>query len=189
MPVKLIKPRRFGDERGWFSETYNKRLSTTTGLDVEFVQDNHAFSQARFVLRGLHFQNPPYAQTKLIRCSAGAIWDVAVDIRRGSPTFGHSVAAELSAANGWQLLAPKGFAHGYLTLEPNTEVQYKVDGYYAPEAENGLAWDDEALGLAWPLNGSAPIIAARDSAWPKLAELRSPFDYDGMPLSPIDTGE
>ena len=186
MPTRLIKPKRHGDERGWFTETYNRRTFAAFGVEGEFVQDNHAYSRARFVLRGLHFQAPPSAQTKLIRCVAGAIWDVAVDIRRGSPTFGRHVAAELTAANGWQLLAPRGFAHGYLTLEPDTEVQYKVDAYYDPGAEGGLAWDDPGLALPWPLDGETPIIAAKDSTWPALKDFETPFEYDGAPMTPLE---
>ena len=148
MTTRLIKPRRHGDDRGWFTETYNRKRFTEIGVPGEFIQDNHAYSRPCFVLRGLHFQAPPSAQTKLVRCVAGAIWDVAVDIRRGSPTFGQWVAAELTAANGWQLLAPRGYAHGYVTLEPDTEVQYKVDSYYDPAAEGGLAWDDPGTGPA-----------------------------------------
>ncbi len=188
MPTRLIKPRRFGDERGWFSETYNRKTFVALGVDEVFIQDNHAYSAARFVLRGLHFQAPPNAQTKLVRCVAGAIWDVAVDIRRGSPTWGKWLAAELTAESGWQLLAPKGFAHGYLTLKPNTEVQYKVDALYAPESEGGLAWNDPTLALPWPLSGATPTVAAKDATWPGLEGFESPFDYDGVPMAPLDLG-
>ena len=186
MPTKLIKPKRHADDRGWFSETYNRRSLARLGVTDEFVQDNHAYSRQRFVLRGLHFQAPPSAQTKLVRCVVGAIWDVAVDIRRGSPTFGQHVAAELTAENGWQLLVPRGFAHGYVTLQPDSEVQYKVDAYYAPETEGGLIWDDPDLALPWPLDGESPMVAAKDAALPRIADFLSPFDYDGEPMSDLD---
>ena len=181
MPTKLLKPRRHTDDRGWFAETYNRRGLAAVGVAADFVQDNHAYSRQRFVLRGLHFQAPPAAQTKLVRCVAGAIWDVAVDIRRGSPTYGRHVAAELTAENGWQLLVPRGFAHGYLTLRPDTEVQYKVDAYYAPEAEGGLVWNDPDLALPWPLDGATPMVADKDATLPTSADFESPFDYDGEP--------
>jgi dTDP-4-dehydrorhamnose 3,5-epimerase len=186
MPTKLMKPRRHADDRGWFSETYSRRGLADVGLDREFVQDNHAYSRQRFVLRGLHFQAPPAAQTKLVRCVAGAIWDVAVDIRRGSPSYGRYVAAELTAENGWQLLVPRGFAHGYLTLRPDTEVQYKVDAYYAPETEGGLVWDDPDLALPWPLDGEPPVVAAKDIALPRFSGFESPFDFDGESMTPLD---
>ena len=187
MPVpQLIKPKRFGDERGWFSETFSQRAFDALGLSIRFIQDNHAYSKAAGVLRGLHFQAPPDAQTKLVRCTAGAIFDVAVDIRNGSPTFGRHVAATLSAANGWQLLVPAGFAHGYLTVTEDSEVQYKVDSFYAPASEGGLSWDDPALAIDWPLEGRTPVLGPRDLAWPRLANLETPFDYDGEPLSPLD---
>lgn len=187
MPApRLLKPKRFGDARGWFSETFSQRTFDALGLNTVFVQDNHAFSRAKGVLRGLHFQAPPDAQSKLIRCSAGAIFDVAVDIRKGSPTWGQHVAATLSAENGWQLLVPAGFAHGYITITENAEVQYKVDAFYAPASEGGLLWDDPALGIDWPLEGGERVIAPRDLAWPTLAELDSPFDFDGEPLIALD---
>ena len=186
MTTRLLKPRRHGDDRGWFSETYSRRGLADLGFDREFVQDNHAYSRQRFVLRGLHFQAPPAAQTKLVRCVAGAIWDVAVDIRRGSPTYGRHVAAELTAENGWQLLVPRGYAHGYVTLLPDTQVQYKVDSYYAPETEGGLRWDDPDLALPWPLDGETPTVAAKDGVLPGLAGFDSPFDYDGAPMTPLD---
>ena len=186
MPTRLIKPKRFGDERGWFSETYSRQVYEAAGVAGEFVQDNHAFSKAAYVLRGLHFQSPPKAQAKLIRCSRGAIFDIAVDIRAGSPTYGQHVAVELSAQNGWQLYVPRGFAHAYLTLTPDSEVQYKVDEYYAPEAEGGLIWNDPALRIAWPLDGATPTIAPRDAAWPVLDDLRTPFFYDGAPMTPLE---
>lgn len=186
MPVKLIEPRRFGDARGWFAETYNRARYAALGVDAEFVQDNHSLSRDRGTLRGLHWQAPPHGQGKLVRCVAGAIWDVAVDVRRGSPTFARWVAAELSADNGRQLFVPVGFAHGFVTLAPDTQVEYKVSGLYAPAAEGGIVWDDPDLALPWPLDGAAPTLSDKDRVLPRLNEQESPFAYDGQPLEPID---
>ena len=186
MPVKLIRPRRFGDDRGWFSETYNADRYPALGVPVTFVQDNHSMSRDVGVLRGLHWQAPPFAQAKLVRCVRGRIWDVAVDSRRGSPTFGQWIAAELSADNGHQLFVPVGFAHGFVTLEPDTEVEYKVSAPYSPEHEGGVIWNDPALGLPWPLDDRTPILSPKDEVLPTLAEATSPFDYDGLALEPID---
>jgi dTDP-4-dehydrorhamnose 3,5-epimerase len=138
------------------------------------------------VLRGLHWQAPPHAQDKLVRCVRGRIWDVAVDVRRGSPTFGKWVAAELSADNGHQLFVPVGFAHGFVTLEPDTEVEYKVSALYAPSAEGGMMWNDPQLNLPWPLDGRAPILSPKDEILPRLNESESPFAYEGGPLEPLD---
>jgi dTDP-4-dehydrorhamnose 3,5-epimerase len=173
--VLLIAPRRFGDERGWFMETFHRDRLAVAGFDRSFVQDNHSMSAARGTVRGLHFQAPPHAQDKLVRVTRGAVLDVVVDIRRGSPTYGRHVAAELSAENGFQLLAPAGFAHGFQTLTDHTEVQYKVTGYYEPAAEGGLLWNDPALGIAWPIPQAA-TVNGRDAAWPTLAELKTPFE-------------
>ena len=170
--VLLITPRRFGDERGFFAETYSRRLLAEHGFDAEFVQDNHAMSSRRGVLRGLHFQRPPFMQHKLVRVTRGAVFDVAVDIRQGSPTFGRWAGAELSAENGRQLLTPRGFAHGYLTLSETTEVVYKVTDYYAPQSEDGLSWSDPALGIDWPMPLDEVTTNARDAAWPLLADLK-----------------
>lgn len=187
MPVVLIKPRRFGDDRGWFSETYNARSYADLGVDVAFVQDNHSLSKPAGTLRGLHFQTPPHGQDKLVRCLRGRIWDVAVDVRNGSPTYGQWVAAELTADNGHQLFVPVGFLHGFLTLEPDTEVAYKVSDFYAPECDGGIAWDDADLALPWPLpDGAPPILSGKDGRQPKLAEFDSPFAYDGRPLAPLE---
>ena len=186
MSVKLIKPRRFGDDRGWFTETFNQARYAEMGIGCIFVQDNHSMSRDAGVLRGLHWQAPPFAQDKLVRCVRGRIWDVAVDVRRGSPTFGEWVAAELSAENGHQLFVPAGFAHGFVTLEPDTEVEYKVSALYAPGAEGGVIWNDSALALPWPLAGMKPILSPKDELLPALDEAGSPFEYDGQPLEPID---
>lgn len=171
----LIRPKRHGDARGWFSETWREDVFEAAGLPSRFPQDNHAFSAQCYTLRGLHFQVPPYAQGKLVRCTKGRIFDVLVDLRRRSGTFGHWLGEELGAENGKQLYIPEGFAHGYLTLEPDTEVQYKVTSPYAPEAERGLAWDDPDLAIKWPLNGSVPALSGKDRSLPSLSVLGDPF--------------
>jgi dTDP-4-dehydrorhamnose 3,5-epimerase len=176
--VLLITPQRHGDERGWFSETFRQSLLDEAGFTGgAFVQDNHARSTTRGVLRGLHFQRPPHAQDKLVRCVRGAILDVAVDIRHGSPTYGQWVGAELSADNGRQLLVPKGFAHGYCTLTDECEVIYKVTDYYAPQAEGALRWNDPALAIDWTIPAGEITANARDAAAPLLADLDTPFAY------------
>lgn len=184
--VRLLETHRFVDERGWFSETFSARKLEDEGIDVTFVQDNLALSHAPGTLRGLHFQAPPHAQAKLVRCISGAVFDVAVDIRKGSPTYGRWAGAELSAANGRQLFVPAGFAHGYMTLEPMTQVFYKVSNFYAPKSEGGIRFDDAQIGIAWPLPGSAAIVARKDQNLPLLADFVSPFDYDGIPLQRIE---
>jgi dTDP-4-dehydrorhamnose 3,5-epimerase len=186
MAVKLLKPRRFEDERGWFSETYNRRRELALGIEVEFCQDNHSLSRPVGVLRGLHFQAPPHAQVKLVRCLRGRIWDVAVDIRDGSPSFGRWVGAELSAENGRQLYVPAGFAHGFITLEPDTEVEYKVTDFYDRDSEGGLIWNDPTLALPWPLPPGGPVLSDKDVLLPRLADFKSPFAYDGVPLAPLE---
>ncbi len=185
-PVQLILPRRHGDARGWFTETYNRDTFAGLGIDCIFVQDNHSLSAPPFTLRGLHFQTPPRAQDKLVRCIRGRIFDVAVDIRDGSPTRGQWVGAELSAENGLQLFVPVGFAHGFLTLEPDCEVVYKCSDTYAPDHDAGIAWDDRAVGIDWPLPaGTLPELSAKDGVQPLLADFASPFAYDGRPLLPL----
>jgi len=178
--VVLLTPPRFGDGRGWFSETWNARRMAEAGLDLTFCQDNHSLSRDAGTLRGLHYQAPPFAQTKLVRCTAGRIFDVAVDARAGSPTYGRWCGAELSAENGKQLLVPQGFLHGFLTLTPNTEVQYKVDAFYDRDSDGGVAWDDPDLGIAWPLGEagvSAPVVSEKDAKAPRFADFVSPFAY------------
>lgn len=176
--VLLITPARHGDERGWFSETFRASALDEAGFQGgAFVQDNHAQSARRGVLRGLHFQRPPRAQDKLVRCVRGAVFDVAVDIRKGSPTFGRWVGAELSADNGAQLLAPKGFAHAYCTLTDDCEVIYKVTDYYAPATEGALRWNDPALAIDWTIPAGEIAANARDATAPLLAQLDSPFVY------------
>ena len=185
-PVQLIEPKRHGDARGWFTEVYSERAFAARGIDHRFVQDNHSRSVPAFTLRGLHFQAPPHGQHKLIRCIRGRIFDVAVDVRDGSPTFGHWVGVELSAENGRQLFAPIGFAHAFLTLEPDCEVSYKVSDVYAPDCDGGIRWNDPAIGIDWPLPaGIRPELSAKDQTLPLLAEWRSPFPYDGRPLAPL----
>lgn len=171
----LIRPVRHGDDRGFFSETWNTQDWTAAGLPhIDWVQDNEAFSAQAGTLRGLHFQAPPCAQTKLIRAVSGAIFDVAVDIRQGSPTYGKSVSTRLESKTGDQLLVPHGFAHGYQTLATNTIVAYKCDNAYAPDAEGGLLWSCATLGISWPKPDTA-ITNQKDLLWPALSELNSPF--------------
>lgn len=171
----LVSPKKFGDERGFFSETYNKTILAEHGFHREFVQDNHSLSTEIGVVRGLHFQSPPFAQDKLVRVVRGAILDVAVDLRRSSPTYGQHVAVELSAANWRQLLVPAGFAHGFCTLEANTEVVYKVTNFYAPQNDHGILWRDPALGISWPVAADKAILSAKDQKQPLLSEIVSPF--------------
>jgi len=178
--VLLITPARHGDERGWFSETFRQSALEETGFTGgAFVQDNHVRSTKRGILRGLHFQKPPHAQDKLLRCIRGAIFDVAVDIRRGSPTFGQWVGAELSAENAQQLLVPKGFAHAYCTLTEECEVLYKVTDYDAPQAEGALRWNDPAVGIDWTMPADQISTNDRDAAASLLADLDTPFVYGG----------
>ena len=176
--VKLLKPNRFGDHRGFFAETYSQRGYAALGVGATFVQDNHSLSAAVGTVRGLHFQAPPHAQAKLVRCGRGAIFDVAVDIRRGSPTYGRWAGYTLSAENGAQLYIPVGFAHGFATLEPDSEIIYKCSDYYAPETEGALRWDDPDIGINWPLSAS-PVLSGKDATAPLLAGFNSPFTFEG----------
>ncbi|MBV8737217.1 MAG: dTDP-4-dehydrorhamnose 3,5-epimerase [Alphaproteobacteria bacterium] len=175
--VKIITPQRIGDSRGFFSEVWNDRDFAAAGIEADFVQDNHIRNPLRGTLRGLHYQLPPTAQGKLVRVTRGAILDVAVDIRRGSPNFARDAAVLLSAENWQQLWVPVGFAHGYCTLEDDTEVQYKVTDFYSPPHERGIAWDDPALAIRWPIDAEALIISDRDRALPRLAAQPDLFDY------------
>ena len=172
--VLIITPDKFGDERGFFSETYNAPALAAHGVRHTFSQDNHSFSATPGTLRGLHFQREPTAQTKLVRVTRGAVLDVAVDIRTGSPTYGQHIAAELSAKNWKQLLVPAGFAHGFCTIEPDTEFLYKVDAPYSPGDEGGLRWDDPDLGIQWPSVAGA-VLSQRDTEWAPFAGFESPF--------------
>jgi dTDP-4-dehydrorhamnose 3,5-epimerase len=173
--VKIIRPKKFGDHRGFFSETYTKKTFEAAGLHYDFVQDNQSLSAEVGTIRGLHFQLPPFAQDKLVRVVRGAILDVAVDIRKGSPTFGRHVSAVISAAEWNQILVPVGFAHGFCTLEPDTEVAYKVSDHYAPEHDGGLLWNDPALGIAWPVTQDDALLSEKDKILPLLEGLSSPF--------------
>lgn len=175
--VKVIDPAVFGDNRGFFMESYNAQAFAKNGIDHVFVQDNHSLSAEAGVLRGLHYQLNPKAQTKLVRVAAGAIYDVVVDIRKGSPTFGQWQGFILSAANKRQLLVPQGFAHGFCTLVPNSEVLYKVDELYSPEHDRGIAWNDPALGIDWPTD--KPILSDKDGRHPVLAEAEMNFVFGG----------
>ena len=183
-PVQLIRPKRHGDARGWFTETYSAPAFEELGITCAFVQDNHSLSAPRYTLRGLHFQAPPRGQDKLVRCIRGRIFDVAIDVRDGSPTYGQWVGAELSAKNGHQLFVPLGFAHGFLTLEPDCEVTYKCSDTYVPQHDGGIRWN--SVGIDWPMPASTgPELSAKDERQPTLAEFTSPFPYDGRPLEPL----
>jgi len=176
--VLILVPIRHGDHRGFFAETYSQLAYAEHGVDAVFVQDNHSLSAAVGTVRGLHFQAPPHAQAKLVRCGRGAIFDVAVDIRRGSPTYGRWTGYTLSAENGAQLYIPAGFAHGFATLMPDSEIVYKCSDYYAPETEGSLRWDDPEIGIEWPLT-SSPVLSGKDAAAPLLAGFNSPFTFEG----------
>jgi|SRR5580698_7625120 dTDP-4-dehydrorhamnose 3,5-epimerase len=174
--VKVLLAERHGDARGFFAETYNARDFAALGIACDFVQDNHSLSRKAHVVRGLHFQIPPFAQAKLVRVVRGSALDAVVDIRRGSPSFGRHATAVLSAGNGHQLFVPHGFAHGFCTLEPDTEVLYKVDAYYAPDHERGVRWNDPALAIPWPVGEDAAEVSAKDRAWPVLSALADMFE-------------
>ena len=174
--VKLLTPKKHGDHRGFFSEVYNKKTLAEAGIDIDFVQDNHSLSAEKGVVRGLHFQVPPFAQDKLVRVARGSVFDVAVDLRRGSPTYGQHVSVVLSAEAWNQILVPIGFAHGFMTLEPDTEVIYKVSNYYALDHDKGLLWNDPALGIAWPIPEGEAILADKDRQQPCFVEIVSPFE-------------
>jgi dTDP-4-dehydrorhamnose 3,5-epimerase len=171
----VIEPARFGDARGFFSEVWKRSALDAVGVRIDFVQDNHSWSKEAGVLRGLHFQRPPHAQGKLVRCTRGRVLDVVVDLREGSPTYGRHGMVELSAENWRQLWVPRGLAHGFLTLEPDCEVLYKVDAEYNREADGGIAWDDPALGIPWPLPPGGPILSDKDRKAPRLAEVAPIF--------------
>ncbi|WP_454870780.1 dTDP-4-dehydrorhamnose 3,5-epimerase [Priestia megaterium] len=172
----LIEPKVFGDHRGFFTESYNKEMFEQNGIDMEFIQDNHSLSQQPGTLRGMHYQLNDKAQTKLVRVTQGAIYDVILDIRKGSPTYGEWQGFILSADNKRQLLVPKGFAHGFCTIVENTEVQYKVDELYSPEHDRGIAWNDPALNIDWPFN--SPVLSDKDTKHPTLAEADNNFTWE-----------
>ena len=186
---RLIVPKRKLDARGWLAETYNEARLRALGIDGRFVQDNQSYSQRAGTLRGLHFQAPPFAQAKLISVLYGRVLDVAVDVRRGSPTFGKHVSAELSAETGHQFYIPAGFAHGVLTLENDVVLNYKVSGYYAAAHEGGIRWDDPDIAIAWPMAAGAITLSEKDRRLPLLKDFDSPFAYDGTPLRPLSAPE
>jgi dTDP-4-dehydrorhamnose 3,5-epimerase len=178
--VRIVEPQRFSDQRGFFSETYNRRALAERGIELEFVQDSHSLSGRKGTIRGLHYQSPPFAQAKLIRVVRGSILDVAVDLRRGSPTYARHVAAVISARAWNQILVPIGFAHGFCTLEPDTEIVYKVTQYYAPEHDRGILWNDPDLGIEWPVTDEMAVLSAKDRSQPRLRDVVSPFVHAEM---------
>ena len=175
--LKLLIPRHIGDERGYFAETFRADIFARECGDHVFVQDNESLSANAGTIRGLHFQSDPHAQGKLVRCTAGALFDVAVDIRQGSPTYGQWVGETLTPANGKQLWVPRGFAHGFCSLEPNTVICYKVTDYYSPECDKGLAWDDPSIAIAWPDVADPETLSAKDRKQPSLADLPTTFSW------------
>ena len=174
--VVILIPQRHGDARGFFSESWNYARMRDAGLTYNFVQDNHSLSATSGTLRGLHYQSPPHAQAKLVRCGRGVLWDVAVDIRRGSPTYGHWTGVKLTPENGCQLLIPAGFLHGFVTRVPDTEIIYKCTDYYAPECDGAIAWDDPDLCIDWGVQN--PVLSGKDAAAPPLAQITSPFTWE-----------
>ncbi len=174
--IKIITPKKFGDHRGFFSETYNKTALAGQGIDLDFVQDNHSLSVEKGVVRGLHFQMPPFAQDKLVRVIQGSILDVAVDIRKSSPTYGQHVSAVIDAEKWNQILVPAGFAHGFVTLEENTAVIYKVTNYYAPEHDRGILWNDPDLGIDWPVSADDAVLSDKDLKQPRFSEAVDHFE-------------
>lgn len=176
----MLTPARFGDARGFFSESWNRKTIAAQGITLDFVQDNHSLSAQIGTIRGLHFQSPPHAQAKLVRCGRGCLFDVVVDIRRGSPTYGHWLGEELSDQNGRQLLIPAGFLHGFITRAPDTEIIYKCTDYYAPACDGAVRFDDPDIGIDWGLPaGVAPVLSDKDATAPLLRDLDSPFVFEG----------
>lgn len=176
--VVVVEPKVFGDHRGWFMETYSKKNYEEAGINIDFVQDNQSMSATKGTLRGLHFQLNPKAQTKLVRCTQGSIFDVAVDIRHGSPTFGQWFGTLLTAENKKQLFIPQGFAHGFMTLTDDVEVQYKCDNLYSPEHDGGILWNDPEIGIEWPMD-IHPILSEKDEKAPLLKDVKTNFVYEG----------
>lgn len=174
-----ILPDKFGDDRGFFSETYNSSTFADAGIDLNFVQDNHSYSAEKGVLRGMHFQMPPFAQDKLVRVTRGSVFDVVVDIRKGSPTYAKWVGVEISAQKWNQLLVPKGFAHGFVTLEPDTEFLYKVSNFYSRECDRSIRFDDPEIGIDWPVDVSQVVLSDKDRAAGLLSETDTGFIYEG----------
>ncbi len=178
--ILIISPRRFGDDRGFFCETWNAGALAKHGINTVFVQDNQSLSGAVDTVRGLHYQSPPHAQDKLVRCGRGALLDVVVDIRKGSPTYGEWIGVELSAENGKQLLIPKGFLHGFVTLEPDTEILYKCSDYYAPECDGAIRFDDPDIGVDWGISPDQAVLSEKDAAAPFLKDFDSPFTFEAI---------
>jgi dTDP-4-dehydrorhamnose 3,5-epimerase len=176
--VKVLRPKKHGDARGFFSETWSRAALEAAGIDIDFVQDNQSLSAAKGTVRGLHFQTPPHPQAKLLRVIRGAVFDVAVDLRRGSPSYGRHAGAVISAEEWNQILVPVGFAHGFMTLEPDTEVIYKVSGIYSPADDAGILWNDPDLGIAWPLDAE-PVLSDKDRVQPRLRDFETPFTWEG----------
>ncbi|HMK80384.1 MAG TPA: dTDP-4-dehydrorhamnose 3,5-epimerase [Xanthobacteraceae bacterium] len=176
--LKLLKPRRFADSRGYFSETYNERTFAQAGITIRFVQDNQSFSARVGTVRALHFQLPPAPQSKLVRVLTGSIFDVGVDLRVGSPTYGRWEGITISAEGGEQFLVPQGFAHGFCSLEPNTVVAYKVDAFYAPAADSGLIWSDPDLAIDWPVGPQQAMLSEKDQKLGRFRDFKSPFSYN-----------
>lgn len=176
--VLILTPDRFGDDRGFFSESWNRQRLLDHGIDVDFVQDNHSVSATVGTVRGLHFQSPPHAQDKLVRCGRGCLFDVAVDIRDGSPHYGEWFGVELSATNGKQLLVPKGFLHGFVTREPDTEIIYKCSDYYSPECDGAIRFDDPTIGVDWGFDMATAVTSPKDANAPLLADFKTPFRYE-----------
>ncbi len=174
----IVRPKRHGDGRGWFTESWNRQVWDQEGLSFDWCQDNHSFSATVGTLRGLHYQAPPMAQTKLVRCTAGRAMDVAVDVRRGSPTFGKWYAVEMSRENGVQLLVPRGFLHGFATLEPDTEIQYKVDNPYSREHDGAVKFDDADIGVDWGVDTATAVISEKDAGAQRFHDFDTPFDYE-----------
>jgi dTDP-4-dehydrorhamnose 3,5-epimerase len=181
----LITCKRLTDSRGWFEESWKRSTMRDLGIATDFCQDNHSYSALAGTIRGLHFQLSPCAQAKLVRCIRGRIFDVAVDIRHDSPSFGKWVAYVLSAENGNQLFIPSGYAHGFVTLEDDCEILYKVDNPYEPATERGIIWNDPAIGIVWPLNGLTPTLSQRDAELPSLADVQSTFRFDAATMQPL----
>ena len=173
--VKIVTPARFGDTRGFFSETYHRERFIDAGIDANFVQDNHSLSAVAGTVRGLHYQAPPFAQAKLVRVLRGAILDVAVDVRSGSPTYGEWVSAELSAENGKQIFVPRGFLHGFATLTADTEIAYKVDNYYSKECDGAVRWNDAELAIDWGIDTDTATLSEKDHKSPRFSDFNTPF--------------
>ena len=182
---RVIIPKRYGDSRGWFSESFHRQRLRDVGITCDFVQDNQSNSSRCGTLRGLHFQLPPAGQAKLVQAMRGSVLDVVVDVRNGSPTYGKHVSVTLSAENNYQLYVPVGFAHGFLTLEKDVLVMYKVSHYYEPKLDSGIRWNDPDIAVQWPIKESEIALSEKDRRLPFLKEFSSPFPYDGTPLGPL----